>query len=100
MKRSNESSACWVARIVVCNSSPSPDRNRATEADALLPYASTVCTADAKTSWNAPPELAALAGRIASGAATGAMGRIGAGMGALPHQVDRTLDHILDRGYG
>src|SRR5689334_6812153 len=60
-KRSKESSARCVARMVECNSSPSPERNRSTDADAFWLKASTSLMAFERTSWNAPPGFDAAA---------------------------------------
>src|SRR3954454_9686074 len=98
--RSNEGSARCVASTVEWSSPPSPDSSFSTDAGASCPNASTFRTAPAKTSWNDPAGP-----RVSRDGACGSeipeveeMDEIGIDIFvSLPHQVDRTLDHILHR---
>src|ERR1017187_7146680 len=105
MKRLKESSACVVARIVVCSSSPSPERKRSTEVEAFLPTASTSWMALDSTSWNPPAPPGWPAGRISWGSVAREMGRMGKDIFsclycALAAQVEGALNHVFDRGDG
>src|SRR5260370_41375927 len=105
MKSSMESSACWVARMVVWISSFSPERKRSTEAEAFWLKDSTRWMAPERTSWKAPPDDGVPAGRMSSGSAMPDTGRMGAAIVhlsgvSLASQVDGPLDHVFDRGHG
>src|SRR5579883_3324951 len=100
-KSSKESSARCVARIVECNSSPSPDRNCWTEVDAAWLTDWTPSSAFAKTCWNPPDEPEGPAApETGAGGTIGATGRIGDAITHLPEEVDRAFDHVLDRRDG
>src|SRR5579871_6303620 len=94
---SNASSARCAARMVVCSSSPSPERNRSTAVAAFFPDDSTVRMTLASTSWKPALPRGSPAGRMLSGWSGAEIGAIGPVM-RLPQQIQGARDHVLDCG--